>query len=190
MNWVDILILVMVLGLGFMGFHNGIIRWAITLLSGIFGIFLAGRLYKPLADILSIADNEGINRVAAFAVVLLAVMLIAWIIGNIIRTTLSIFLLGWVDRAAGAGLGLFLGAVGATAIVSAMGSFPVESLRSAINDSTLADPVVSTFGFVLTLLPSEFDAVKDLLNTGQGLLNEAVEQGQDLLDRGQDLLGN
>ena len=190
MNWVDLLIVAMVLGLGFMGFRNGIIRWTVTLIGGIAGIFLAGRLYKPLSDILSIADNEGINRVAAFAVVLLSVMLLAWIVGNIIRTTLSIFLLGWVDRAAGAALGLFLGAVGATAIVSAMGAFPVESLRTGINGSALADPLVSLFGFVLALLPSEFDAVKDVLSTGKGLLNEGVEHGQDLLDRGQSLLGN
>ena len=194
MNWVDIVILVLVLGLGFMGWRNGVIRWAFTLVGGIVGVVLAGQLYTTLAPAVPFGDSDAVKRLIAFGVIFVAVMIGAWIAARIVRATLKVLLLGWVDNVAGLGLGLAVGAVAATAIISVMGSLPVATVQDAVEESTLAEPLSENLGFVRGLLPSEFDQVKDLFAKGKRLLDtggdflERSQQLQDLLDQGGDLL--
>ena len=194
MNWVDIVILVLVLGLGFMGWRNGVIRWAFTLVGGIVGVVLAGQLYKTLAPAVPFGDSDAVKQLIAFGVIFAAVMIGAWIAARIVKATLNILLLGWVDSVAGLGLGLVVGAVAATAIISVMGSVPIGSVQDAVEESTLAEPLSENLGFVRGLLPSEFDQVKDLFEKGKRLIDtggaflERSQQLQELLDQGGDLL--
>lgn len=162
MNWVDIVIIVFVIGLGFLGWRNGLIRWAFTLIGGIIGVVLAGRLYKTVAPLIPL-DSEGMQQIAGFAAVFLAVMIGSWVLAKVIKTMLNMLMLGWVDNGAGAVLGLLAGAIAATAVISAMGIVPSDALQTAVNDSTLAGPLVRNMGIVLAFLPSEFQAIKGLL---------------------------
>ena len=165
MNWVDIVVIVLVLGLGFLGWRNGLIRWAFTLIGGIIGVVLAGRLYKTFAPMVPL-DSEGMQQVVAFGVIFLAIMLGAWIGARVLKTVLNVLMIGWVDHAAGAALGVVAGALAATAVISAMGIVPSDSLQSAVEESTLASPLVNNVGIALAFLPEEFKAVRDLASGG------------------------
>ncbi len=165
MNWVDILIIVLVVGLGFLGWRNGVIRWVLTLIGGILGVVLAGRLYKSAAYLVPV-NSEGQKQIIAFAVIFLAVLVGAWIVARILKATLNVLMLGWIDNGAGAILGLAAGALAATAIISAMGVVPVTSLHQAIDNSALAGPLVKRTSIVLAFLPSEFGSVKSMLGLG------------------------
>ncbi|MEX2599851.1 MAG: CvpA family protein [Dehalococcoidia bacterium] len=165
MNWVDIFILVLVLGLGFLGWRNGLIRWAFTLIGGILGVILAGRLYETVSPLIPFG-SEGVQQIVAFGAIFLAVMIGAWIVSRVVKTMLNVLMLGWVDHTAGAALGLLAGAFAVTAVISAMGIVPSDSIQNAVSESTLATPLVNSMGIVLTFLPEEFDQVKDLVTAG------------------------
>lgn len=193
MNWVDIVIIVLVLGLGLIGWRSGVIKIAFTLVGGIVGLVLAGRLWNDVADQLPI-DNESFAKIAAFVLILVIVSLLAWIAGRILKVFLKLLLLRWVDAAAGAAIGLLLGGLAATAVVSAAGIVPSGSVQDAVNESTLAEPLIENMGFVHALLPSEFNRVKDLVGQGEALIDSGASfleqsgQLQDLIAQGGNLL--
>jgi uncharacterized membrane protein required for colicin V production len=177
MNWVDIVIAILVLGLGFMGWRNGVIKLIFTLIGGIVGLVLAGQLWEQVADLLPI-DNESFAKIAAFVAILAAALIISMIVSKIVKSLLKVLFLGWVDGLAGTAIGLLLGGIAATAVVSAAGIVPSDSVQKAVNESTLAEPLVQNMGIVYTFLPSEFDSVKDLVSKGKDLL----AQGTSLLE--------
>ena len=187
MNWVDIMILVLVLGAGFMGWRNGVIRWAFTLVGGIIGVVLAGQLYKTLAPAVPFGDSDAVKQLVAFGAIFVAVMIGAWIAGRIVRATLKVLLLGWVDTVAGIAVGVLVGAIAATAIISVMGSLPIDSVQDAVTESTLAEPLSENLGFVRGFLPEEFDQIQqlwDLKDQLQGGLGGLVDQASGLLAGG------
>ena len=163
MNWVDIVIIVLAVGLGFLGWRNGLIRWAFTLIGGIIGVVLAGRFYTTLAPVVPL-DSEGMQQVSAFAAIFLGIIVGSWILARTLKAVLNVLMLGWVDHAAGLALGLAAGAMAATAVIAAMGIVPSDTLQSAVTESTLAGPMVEYVGVVLALLPSEFSAVRNLFD--------------------------
>jgi membrane protein required for colicin V production len=189
MNWVDIVIVILVLGLGILGWRKGVISIVFTLVGGIVGLILAGRLFDDLAPAIPIGNKEGVQQLIAFAIIVLVVMILAWIGARIVKGVLTILLLGWVDGLAGAVIGLVLGGIAATAFVSAAGIVPSDTVQEAVDESSIAEPLVDNMGFVFTLLPSEFDDVKDLLDQGGNLLERSGEL-QDLIDQADGLLGS
>ena len=173
MNSVDITIIILLLGLGIVGWRSGVIKIALTLIGGVVGLVLAGRLWENVAQLLPIA-NESFAGIAAFIVILGAVSLLAWLVGRILKMFLRLLLLGWIDGLAGAAIGLLLGGVVATAIVSAAGIVPSDSVRNAVDESKLAEPLIENMGFVYTLLPSEFDQVKNLVGQSRNLIKSSA----------------
>ena len=193
MNWVDVVIALLVLGLGFMGWRNGVIKLIFTLAGGIIGLLLAGQLWEQVADLLPI-ESESISKLAAFVMILAAAMIISWIAARIVKTMLKVFFLGWVDDLAGAAIGLLLGGIAATAVVSAAGIVPSQTVKDAVAESTLAEPLIKSMGIVYAFLPAEFDSVKDLVSQGKGLLDQSkglienTDKLQDLLSQDSELL--
>ena len=162
MNWVDIVILVLVVGLGFMGWRNGVIRWVFTLAGFIVGVVLAGRMYKDLAPFVAVGGSEAVQQLVAFAAIFLVVMTVGWVAARILKTVMSVLLLGWVDSLAGLAVGVITGAFAATVIISAMGIVPSDTLKQAVVDSWLAEPLSDNLGFVRGFLPDEFDQIDKL----------------------------
>jgi membrane protein required for colicin V production len=193
MNWVDIVIIIFVVGLGLFGWRSGVIKIAFTLLGAVIGLILAGRLWDDVAGQLPI-DNESFAKIAAFVLILVLVTTFAWIAGRLLKVFLKLLLLGWVDGFAGAAMGLLLGGLAATAVVSAAGIVPSSSVQGAVHNSTLAEPLIKNMGIVFALLPSEFDSVKDLVNQGKDLIDsgdsflEQSGQLQSLIAEGTNLL--
>lgn len=164
MNWLDILIIVVVGLLAFMGWRRGVLQVVIALGGVIVGIAVAGRIYKPLGSAFSgVIDSEGMAQIAAFAVIFLAIMAAAMFLGRLVRQTLRFLLLAWVDNLAGMALGALVGAAISSALIIAMGVLPVASLKNAVEDSALATGLVDNMRVLLALLPKEFDQVKGLL---------------------------
>jgi membrane protein required for colicin V production len=191
MNWVDIVILVLVVGLGFMGWRNGVIRWVFTLAGFIVGALLAGRMYKDLAPSIPVADSEAVQQLVAFAGIFLVVMIVAWVAARILKTVMSVLLLGWVDSLAGLAVGVITGAFAATAIISAIGIVPSDTLKQAVVDSSLAEPLSTNLSFVRGFLPDEFDQIdklfelKDSLTEGIDAIQDAADTVQDAADAAQ-----
>ena len=158
MNWLDILILVIVSFLSFLGWRTGLVRAAVALGGLAAGIYIAGQFFDELGPQLkSFIDNENGARVAAFLILFLMVMAGAVVAGKIVRQVLTLLLLGWVDKMGGLGLGALVGLALCTGLALLVRSFPIGGLDQTVESSLLGSFLVENSPAVLGLLPRDFD---------------------------------
>ena len=162
MNWLDIVILVFLAIAAITGLKVGIIKVLFTVVGVIVGVILAGRFSDSLAGVLTFIDNPGWAKTAAFAIILIAVLVIAGALAALLSSIISAVLLGWVNRLGGAVLGFLVSAVFCAAILTMWVNY--IGISSAVTDSTLARFLLDRFPLVLGLLPSEFDSVRSFFD--------------------------
>ena len=160
MNWLDIVILVLLVVPAFIGLKVGIIKALLTVAGVVLGVILAGNYYESVAGMLGFISNTGIANVVAFAIILIVVMVAASVAAKLIKAVVSAVLLGWVNRLVGAILGLLLGAIFCGALLTMWVNF--LGIGDTISESALARLLLDGFPLVLALLPDEFDAVRSL----------------------------
>jgi membrane protein required for colicin V production len=161
MNLVDIVILVAIAVPVFQGLRKGLIGSLLSLVGIILGIFLAGQFYDTVGSWLGFIDNPDIANVAGFIIILVATMVVAEIIARVLRTIISIVLLGWVDKLGGAVFGGLLGAIAVSALLATWVHF-FET--DAIVNSGIASLLLDNFPIILGLLPAEFDTIRDFFS--------------------------
>lgn len=162
MNWLDIIIIVVAALLGFVGLRNGVIRTAFGLAGLIGGIALAGRYYGGLAALLSPTGATWATT-AGYAIILIATLVAAGVVGWFVAKLVHLAMLGWLDRLVGFVLGVFVGSMLCAAILAIVGkSHP--SMAAVIAESAIARLLMGGFPLLLALLPEEFDFVRDFFS--------------------------
>jgi len=161
MNWLDIVIIIVIALSVFNGLRSGLIKMLFSVAGIIVGIVLAGRFADDFAGVLTFIPDDW-SKIAAFAIILVAVMIVAWILGTVLSKLISLVLLGWVNRIAGAVLGLFIGAFFMGAILSIWVNYLGPS--ETVSNSALANFLLDKFPIALGLLPSEFDPVRNFFD--------------------------
>ncbi|MCL2281454.1 MAG: CvpA family protein [Dehalococcoidia bacterium] len=161
MNWLDILILVTLAAAVIGGLAIGIVRSIVNLAGLLLGIFLAGRCYETVGNWLGFINNVAIANTIGFILIVLVVMIISGVICAILRKLLSAVLLGCFDRLLGGVVGLFIGAISWGALLALWVKY---FNADAVSGSLMAKFLLDTFPLVLTLLPSNFDSVKDFFS--------------------------
>lgn len=165
MNWVDIVILVVVVVLGFIGLRQGLVKTVFGLAGIVVGIILAGQWDNILAARIFKGSEWG--QIVSFAIILVAILLAANILGSMLKKALAFVMLGWVDKLLGLAFGVAAGVLimGALiAIIVKAGPLPIPGvggLRADIKESSLARLIVEQIPLVLALLPAEFSKAKD-----------------------------
>ena len=177
MNWIDIVILTILTGAAIMGLRTGVVRWAAMIIGAIAASIVASRAYGSVAPVFTFLDNESQQRTLAFIALFIAVMVGAWLAGNLLKKSMSLLLLGWVDRAGGLALGLIAGVISTVTFVTLLGILPSESLQDAVADSTLAAPLLETTSFFRAFLPVEFDDIKEVLDRTTELVQRGASEG-------------
>jgi len=157
MNWLDIAILAITIPLAILGLWKGIIKAAFGLAGLIAGIVLAGRYYHPLAGSLS-SSGAAWSNIAAYAIILIAIFVIASIAGWFVSHLVHTAMLGWVDRLIGFLLGAGIGCMLCAAII-AIASKYIPALEQSISQSVLAKFLLDQFPLLTALLPGEFDSI-------------------------------
>jgi membrane protein required for colicin V production len=158
MNWLDIVIIIILVISAISGFASGLIKTVFSLAGLILGVFLAGKFYVNLSGALGFIPGDNGPRIAAFIIIFLVVMLVATILGIVLTKLISAVMLGWINRIGGAVLGLLLGAVFAAAILAIL--VKVASPGDDLTSSKLASFLVDKLPFITGLLPSEFDSIR------------------------------
>jgi membrane protein required for colicin V production len=158
MNWLDIIIIVLIVVPGFIGLKAGIIKALFTVAGVVVGVVLAGRLSESLAGALSFISDPGIAGVVAFAIILVVVMIVASIAAKLVKWAISAVLLGWVNRLGGAILGVVLGMIFCGAVLTMWVKY--LGISSVVEESALAGVLLNGFPIALGLLPAEFDSVR------------------------------
>ncbi len=155
MNWLDIVIIVGLVISLVTGIQQGLVRIAFSLAGGIIGVVLAGRYSDGLGEKLSFISDPGIARIVAFVIIIVATLIVASILGMIVKKIVHAVLLGFVDKLGGAVIGLLAGAIFIGAIL-AMWLVYGSGGQDIIAGSSLARFLLDKFGIVLGLLPPDF----------------------------------
>jgi membrane protein required for colicin V production len=159
MNWLDILILVVLIISAISGLVSGFIKTVFSLVGLIVAIILAGKYYVSLADHLGFIHSEAAAHIVAFLIIFLVVILVATILGFIFTKIASAILLGWLNRILGAALGVVMGGLTIAALLALWVHFMGSS--ATFEQSGLAKFLLDKVPIVLGLLPGEFGGIKD-----------------------------
>jgi membrane protein required for colicin V production len=156
MNWVDaIIVIILIIGL-FKGLANGFVRGLFGLVALVLGIAVAAGSYAEVREavLYRLPMGEQGQNVISFLIVFMIVMLLVSILGNIISRALKLAALGWVDRLAGGVLGVFMSClfIGALLLIAVMAGFhEVE----AVATSKVAPAVVSVMDTAVVFAPDQ-----------------------------------
>ena len=163
MNWLDIVIVLVIAFFAGTAFRAGLIREAVTLVSAVVGVVVAGLFYDDLArDVLVFIDNRDTARVVSFLILLGAVYLAGQLIAIMLKQVAAILLLGWVDHIGGALFGLLKGLIVVEVLLILLVTFPRLGLESDIDGSALASVFLDARSVLLFILPDEFEQAVDL----------------------------
>jgi membrane protein required for colicin V production len=143
MNWLTIVIIVVVAGLGIAGLRQGLIRTVFGIAGLIGGIFLAGRYYDELASRI-FPSSAYWGNVAAYAIIAVATLVVAGVIGWLLAKLVNFAALGWVDKLVGGVLGVVIGGLLCAAVLAiAVTVYP--DLQATIDQSIIARFLVGGF---------------------------------------------
>jgi membrane protein required for colicin V production len=143
MNWLDIVIIVVIALLGFVGLRQGLIRTVFGIAGLIGGIVLAGRYYDELAARLFPSGASWAN-IAAYAIIAIATLVVAGVIGWLLAKLVNFAALGWLDRVMGLILGIVIGGLLCAAILAiAVKYYP--GMEATISQSVIAKFLVGGF---------------------------------------------
>ena len=159
MNCLDIGILVIIALSAFNGLKQGLIKAILSFVGLIVGVTLASRFYGALAALLTFIPQQFAN-IAAFVIILVAILIIASIISAVLTKVASAILLGWLNRLGGAVFGFLMGAIFVGAALAIWLKFLGQN--DIIRASTLAAILLDKLPLVLNLLPPEFDSIRQL----------------------------
>lgn len=159
MNWLDIVVIIILAVSALGGWKTGLIRAGLSWLGIIVGIVLAGDYYRDLARPLSGIFQDDLARVISFAAILGAAILLSHLIGLWLDKVVTVTLLGWVNRLAGAAFGLLTGAVVTGALIVLWIKF--VGMPGTVERSAIAPLLLDRFPLVLALLPDEFEPVRE-----------------------------
>jgi len=157
MSWLDIVLLAVLAVATFTGLKTGLIKTVLSLVGMIVGIILAGNLSDPLAERLAFISHAGTDKVVAFAIILIAVMIIASMTAKFLKWATSLVMLGWVNRLGGAVFGFLLAGIFCGAVLAAWLTF--FGSAATITESGIANVLLDRLPLVLALLPEEFGSV-------------------------------
>ena len=110
MNWLDAVLIVLVLLCGAVGMWTGLIRAAFGALGVALGILVAGRLSDNVSSLYaSHIANETVANVIAYGLIILLSVILARVLAIVVRKAVYMMFMGWTDRAAGLAMGLVAG---------------------------------------------------------------------------------
>ena len=158
MNGLDILFLVLLFIPAFIGLRKGLIKAVLSLVGLIIGVVVAGNLYEPVSKMFGFFNNDNAAKIVAFLLILTLVLLAAFFLARLLKSILSITMMGWVDNVGGALLGFLTGFILLSAILATWVKLFGSGL---VTESFIAQVMLDYFPLILGLLPSSFDSVRD-----------------------------
>ena len=168
MNWIDIAILVIWGMTALWGFSSVLLQILVPLVSLVIGMALSSRIGDSVGEIFSsFTDNENAQTVAGFILIFGLLFILGGIISLVVRRVLGVIpLFGMVNSLAGMAVGLLVGFLLVSGVLTAIQKFPVRDLDVTIDESTLGTFMADQFDVVIRgikLIPGDWDDELDKL---------------------------
>ena len=145
MDWISILILVILIFYAASGLRQGLIRQVIHIFGIVLALLLAFRYFDDVGSIVAqyVPISAGISGVVGFAVIILAVLVIASLIGHLWSRLARMTPLSMLDAVGGAAFGLLKGLILVCITLVLISALPFSGIRSAIDGSAIASGILS-----------------------------------------------
>jgi uncharacterized membrane protein required for colicin V production len=171
MNWLDgIFIAVLVIG-ALVGLWKGIIKLAFIFGGMILGILAASHWYVSLGS--AWGGSIGANIAAFFVIFIVITLIVGLVVGRIVERRIRWSPLVWANRLGGTLIGLVIAGAICGFIIMGLGEIVVlgvpgmshiqQSIDTALKDSAMTPGILRYFTYLMGLLPSQFDAVREWL---------------------------
>ncbi|MFH1646939.1 MAG: CvpA family protein [Chloroflexota bacterium] len=158
MNWVDILVII-ILVLSFLGgLKEGAVKQFFILLATVIAIPLAGLSYRPITSLLSFLPGTNWENFIGFFITLAVFTLILQLAFLIPRKIIQkLWKKGVITRTLGGIFGLLNAIIGFVVFPLVLYSFPIISwITDNVANSAILPALVNGFGFVQSMLPALF----------------------------------
>lgn len=162
MNWVDVIILV-VWGISILwGFSAGLIQLVVPFIALLASLALASRIGDSVGNIFSsVTDSENAQTVGGFVLIFVVLFVVGGIFGFMVRRVLGFIpLFGLANRFTGMAVGLLIGFVLLSGILTGLQKFPFEDSDKKIDESALGTFLADNFDVVIRgvgLIPGDWD---------------------------------
>ncbi|OPX32665.1 MAG: hypothetical protein B1H40_01925 [Candidatus Latescibacteria bacterium 4484_181] len=181
MNWVDAIILFILIFSIVKGWRRGFFRSLIGLVGFFLSVFLAtSYLYWAKGLILRFFSlPSGVAALIGFLIIFLVLLALFHIIGSMVQRIVHLTPIGILDTLGGMGLGLLAGGIIASLLLLFLSILPLpEEVSCQIEESPLARSTRNIAPYVFGKLKEEFPEIKDEVNRKllQSPLDKAREQ--------------
>ena len=162
MNWIDIVILVVWGVTALWGFSSGLLKILVLFFSLVIGLALSSRIGDSVGGLFSgLTDNENAQTIAGFLLILVVLLVAGGIISFMASKVLGIIpLLGLVNSLSGMAVGLLVGFLLISGVLTAIQKFPIRDLDQTIDESKLGTFMADQFDVVVRgvkLIPGDWD---------------------------------
>jgi uncharacterized membrane protein required for colicin V production len=158
MNWVDIVVIILLILAFFGGLREGAIRQLFSLLAIVIAIPLAGLTYRWLASLLSFLPGTNWENFLGFYIAITIIFGILFLIFWLPRKFAgALWNKGILFRLGGGILGILAGIIGMVLFTLVVQAYPIfDWLERWVTSSSVLASFVDVFGFVGAMLPELF----------------------------------
>jgi membrane protein required for colicin V production len=155
MNWLDLVLVVLVVSSVASAFSKGLVREAIGMAAAFIGLLCGAWFYRLAAEIvLPYVGSQQAANLCGFLLIFLGALVLGWMISMVVGMMVKAVGLSWLDRLLGAGFGGVRGILVCVAVITAIVAFAPGSDRKtpprSVVDSKVA-PYMIDAAHVLTM---------------------------------------
>ena len=176
MNWLDVVLLLLLLVSIVTSFSAGLTREVVGLITMVAALGAAVWFYGTAGSfLLPYVSSPGVAHFCGFLIVFCGVLLLGALLGRLLRRFINVAGLSFVDRLLGAGFGLVRGLLISIALIMALLAFtPGKSGPDAVAQSRVAPYVIDAARLFAAVAPHElkdgfhksYDQVKTIWGKG------------------------
>jgi membrane protein required for colicin V production len=124
MNWLDVALVILLVGSVASAFSKGFVRESIGLAASIIGLLCGAWFYRMPSEMLQpyLASRDAAN-LCGFLLILVSVILLGWVASRLVGMVVKVVGLSWLDRLLGAAFGAARGAIVGVALITAIVAF-------------------------------------------------------------------
>jgi membrane protein required for colicin V production len=180
MNWLDIVLLLVLVGSVATSFSTGLTREVVGLLSIVAALVLAIWFYGTAGSFLQpYVSSPGVSNFCGFLLVFFGVLILGAIVGRVLGRLMKVSGLSFVDRLLGAGFGAVRGLLVSVALVLALLAFtPGKSPPNEVIHSRVAQYVIDAARVVSAVAPHELkDGFRKSYEQVKTIWGDALKKG-------------
>ena len=162
MNWIDIAVLAVWAIAALWGFKDGFLLVAVPFVTMLIALALASRIGETVGNIFSVfTDSENAQAVYGVILIFVVAFFVAGVVGGMIRGVLGMIpLFGLADKLGGMVVGLLVGFLLLSGVLTAVQRYPFRDLDKTIDESYLGAFLADQFDVVIRgvgLIPGDWD---------------------------------